>query len=84
MKKYFVFFLIVLLVSCTKVDCKTKEYTSDGKCCNYVCDIECTNGYKEDTCKCECNEALTGQATDTGIDDIFGDSGDINPPTIPN
>ncbi|RMF54687.1 hypothetical protein D6745_04520 [Candidatus Woesearchaeota archaeon] len=81
--------LIILLVSCTtSTSCDSGMYTGDGKCCNYVCDIDCEHGYKEGSCNCEClsinsnGQNDSGQDQDLGIDDVFGNNTNIQPPPI--
>ena len=83
---------IAFLSGCTE-QCDSGLFTSDSKCCTYVCtDKACPNGYEKDTCGCECTAETTTPTTventptttgDTNIDDIFDDTDDINPPVLP-
>ena len=87
MKKTIVFsFLIlgILFISGCKEKCESELYTSDGKCCTYVCDIACEGGYKEGTCNCECKSGVSPAPGDTNIDDIFDDTEEIEPPQLPS
>jgi len=85
----FLVFTLVLLAGCSKKNiekCESNLYTKDGKCCTYVCNKECPSGYIENTCNCECNEDgnLQGNgASETNVDDIFDDGGDVEPPILP-
>ena len=82
MRYFFLFFVLLLLTACSSsVDVGKKECESgifsDGKCCTYVCDKECPQGFKPNTCNCEClNESSYGL-------DSFSNDIDINPPEIP-
>ena len=97
MKRIIFLFLVlgILVISGCKEKCDSGLYTNDGKCCAYVCDINCENGYKKGTCNCECNEQ-TGEDINIGdiasddtniedinLDDIFDDAEDIEPPATP-
>ena len=76
-------FLGLLLTSCINEACDSGIYTTDGKCCNYRCDVECSGGYKEGTCNCECLNGITDGITDAGINDLFDNSSFVQPPQIP-
>jgi len=93
-----VFALLFLLFfsGCGKVEqCDSGIYTTEGKCCNHICKLHCPEGYVEGTCNCECIETTTTEldedqggdggsnVEDIGIDDIFEDSNDVEPPSIP-
>lgn len=89
----FIIFSSLVLAGCTTLPCKSKLYTEEGECCTYVCDKECSNGYVEGTCHCECvegdnpdngDDTYSGGDDDLNIDDIFGNDDDIVPPPIPN
>ena len=71
---------IIFIAGCNK-KCDSGLYTSDGKCCTYVCDKDCQQGYKEGTCNCECLQSSA--ATNPNIDDIFDNSDSVQPPQIP-
>ena len=76
-------FFILFIAGCDIVDnCDSGLKTSEGKCCTYVCNLECANGYKEGTCNCECRDSSV--SGNDGIDDLFDDSADIQPPMTPN
>ena len=81
----FCFFILFIFISaCDKESCESGLY-ADGKCCTYVCDVECSAGYEEGTCNCECKEdTVIDDSTDTNIEDIFDDSQDIEPPVLPS
>ena len=82
---FFLFFVAVFILGCGKKTCESRLYTNDEKCCTYVCNIGCPDEYKKGTCNCECEEVpVTGEAGDTNIGDIFDDSTDIEPPSIPS
>jgi len=83
MKKIIFSFLILatlLITAC--IDCETKLYTKDGKCCTYACNLYCENGYEEGTCNCECKSDIN--VDDINIDDIFDDGQNVEPPVLPN
>ncbi len=84
MKKIIFLFLIfcMILTSGCKEKCETGKYTDEGKCCTYVCKLYCENGYEEGTCGCQCKGASNDG--DMNIDGIFDDSGNVEPPAIPN
>ncbi len=76
-------FVIVVICGCTANDtCATGEYTKEGECCTYVCEIACPFGYVEGTCNCECISVEEDTVPDTNIDDIFAYE-QIDPPMIP-
>jgi len=75
-------FIIFLFYGCSD-KCETGLMTKDGKCCNYICEIDCPDGYVDGTCNCECKGGGY-ESEDTNIDDIFEDTEDINPPQLPN
>jgi len=87
MKKILCLFLVLgsLFISACNQKCESGIYASNGKCCGYVCDIECENGYKEGTCNCECKitDSAGSGYEDTNIDNIFDDSSSVEPPPIP-
>ena len=70
------------MVGCTIESCPTNRYTNDGKCCAYVCEIGCEHGFVEGTCNCECADYIPEDDGDLGIDDIFDDDDDIQPPPM--
>ncbi len=84
MKKILLFFILLILISGCKQSCESKLYTKDGKCCTYICDKICTNGYAEGTCNCECLTLEGNAGGDTNIDSIFDDKGGIEPPQVPS
>ncbi|MBU1975823.1 MAG: hypothetical protein KKG59_05450 [Nanoarchaeota archaeon] len=75
----------LLLVGCNG-SCSSKLYTTDGKCCTYVCETVCEDGYLEGTCHCACADAenLGDDGADMGenLGEIFGDDPTIIPPPI--
>ena len=77
----FFLFSFILLTACTQQECESGLYTEDGKCCTYVCDVECPDGYEEGTCHCECRSGEIEE--DVNLDDVFEDGGDIEPPVLP-
>ena len=81
---FFILFILIFLYGCGKATCDTGLYTDEGDCCNYVCGKECPNGYKEGSCGCECEENLGEVPADANIDDIFDDSGSLDPPMLPS
>ncbi|MFH1642665.1 MAG: hypothetical protein ABIC04_07265 [Nanoarchaeota archaeon] len=89
MKKIiFLLFVLTLLINGCKDQCSVNLYTSDEKCCNYICDKACENGYIEGSCHCECAQSSTPADTsdsdeDLNLDAIFDDSDDVTPPPIP-
>ena len=74
--------LTPFLISGCEQSCKSNLYTAEGKCCNYVCNVECEHGYKQNTCNCECLENAYAEDNSTNIDDIFSEE-DVTPPAIP-
>ena len=54
--------------------CASGVYTNN-QCCSYTCDIECSDGFKENTCNCEC------QSPSLGLDSF--DNADLEPPRLP-
>lgn len=87
-KAILISFLIIsffIFTGCEK-ECETSLFTKEGECCTYVCDTDCEGGYIEGTCQCECISSAGNDNTeseDMNIDDIFDDSSNIEPPSIP-
>ncbi len=55
-----------------------------GACCGYVCTATCPGGYKPNTCRCECLDGSSGNATVAGISDVFGEpEGNFTMPALP-
>jgi len=82
------FIFSVFLSGCSMLPtqkCGSGLFTKDGKCCTYICDLECPNGFVEGTCHCECmpGEQNIGDNQNTNIDNIFDDNTDIQPPPVP-
>ncbi|MFH1506370.1 MAG: hypothetical protein ABIE94_05290 [archaeon] len=74
-------FLLTACGNTINTRCDSGMFDSDGECCDTVCDIDCPGGYEPGTCHCTClGESDT---TDSGIDDIFDEEGQITPPGIP-
>jgi len=83
MRFYFIFLALLMLTACSSsIDAKQKGCTSgifsDGECCAYVCDKECPQGFKPDTCNCECLDE-----SNYGLDSFSSDV-DFNPPETPD
>lgn len=70
----------VLLAGCA---CRTGQYKADGSCCASLCDKECSYGYKEGTCKCECL-LTTENSSGSGVSGTFEDPSGVTPPPIPS
>jgi len=86
MKKILFFGLLIFLVfslGC-KESCESGLYTDDGKCCNYICEFGCDEGYqyKEGTCNCQC-ELIPIDDVGINLDDLFDDGSDVEPPVPP-
>ena len=81
------FILSVFLSGCSILSqkCDSGLFTEEGKCCSYVCDLECPNGYVEGSCHCECisDSQNLNNNQDTNIDGLFDDNTDIEPPQLP-
>lgn len=74
--------LIFFVYGCSG-KCESGLVTKEGKCCTYACsDKVCSNGFVEGTCNCECAGSTANIPTNIGS--IFDDSGDVEPPPIPN
>ncbi len=70
--KFFLFLILFLtlflLTACSPGD----------SCDGVICSLECENGYVPDSCNCEC----LPPPEDLGLDDVFGEDSDIQPPSI--
>ncbi len=84
---------LVVIAACTR-PCPSGEFTDDGECCTYVCDIVCPSGVMGGTCGCECLPSPTLSPTplpegtpvaDQPVDfgDLFDDGTVVAPPPLP-
>ena len=74
--------LAIFLTACSS-ECSTGMYRKDGRCCTSVCKMMCKNGYVAGSCGCECKPDTVTADQGSGVDQVFDQNTNVNPPSLP-